>query len=107
MFLDIDDNYISAYISVEPTWVSSDAEVKKESLDDQQNVRHRQTDQACVHLPAEAKDFIGELCIHGDLQQDMQIDEHVGPAIRSRTMCECRAQKICSRAKFRTQNTDL
>lgn len=72
------------YISAEPTWISSDAEVKKESLGSQQNIRHTQADQACAHLPAEAKYFIGELCIHGNLQQDMQIDEHVIPAIRSK-----------------------
>lgn len=86
--------YVLAYISVEPTWISSDAEVKKESLDDQQDVRHTQTDQACVHLPAEAKHLIGELCIHSDLQQDMQIDEHVVPAIRRRAICECPAQRL-------------
>lgn len=85
---------VLAYSSVEPTWISSDAEVKKESLDDQQDVRHTQTEQACVHLPAEAKHFIGELCIHRDLQQDMQIDEHVVSAIRSRTSCESPAQSL-------------
>lgn len=67
-----------------PTWISSDAEVKKESLDSQQDVRHTQAEQACVHLSAEAKHFIGELCIHSDLQQNMQIDEHVAPAIKNK-----------------------
>lgn len=86
--------YVLAYTSLEPTWISSDAEVKKESLDDQQEVRHRQTEQACVHLPAEAKHFIGELCIHGHLQQDVQIDEHVVPAIRSRTVSGCPTRRL-------------
>lgn len=55
--------------------------VEEKALDGQQDVRHRQTGQSGAHLPAEAKHLIGELCIHGTLQQDMQIDECVVPEI--------------------------
>lgn len=84
--------YVLANISVEPTWIPSDAKVKKESLEDQQDVGHREREQASVHLPAEAKHFIGELGKHGDLQQDVQTNEHVVPAgARQR---ECPAQRF-------------
>lgn len=73
-----------AYVSNKLTGISCDAEVEEECLDDQQDIRHRQAGQGGVHLPAEAKHFIAELCIHSHLQQDMQIDEHVVPAIRSK-----------------------
>lgn len=62
-------------------WISLDAEVEEEGLDKQQDVRHRQAGQGGVHLSAEAKDLIGELSVHSDLQQDMQIDEHVVPLV--------------------------
>lgn len=75
--------YTSANVKL--TWISLDAEVEEEGLDDQQDIRHRQAGQGGVHLPAEAKHLIGELCIHSTLQQDMQIDEHVVPAIRSKS----------------------
>lgn len=71
-------------ISLHVTWISLDAEVEEESLDGQQDVWHRQAGQGGVHLPAEAKYLIGELCIHSNLEQNMQIDEHVVPAIRSK-----------------------
>lgn len=64
------------------TWISPDAEVEEDGLDDQQDIRHRQADQSGVHLPAEAKHLKGELCIHSRLQKDMQVDEHVVPAVR-------------------------
>lgn len=66
------------------TWISLDAEVEEEVLDGKQDVRHRQAGQSGVHLPAEAKHLIGELCIHSALQKDMQVDEHVVPAVISR-----------------------
>lgn len=64
------------------TWISLDAEVEEEVLDGQQDVRHRQTGQSGVHLPAEAKHLVGELCRHSSFEQDMQVDEHVAPAMR-------------------------
>lgn len=69
-----------AYTSATLTWISLDAVVEEEGLDGQQDVRHRQAGQGGVHLPAEAKHLVRELCIHSDLEQDMQIDEHVVPA---------------------------
>lgn len=72
------------YTSAKLTWISLDAEVEEGGLDGQQDIRHRQAGQGGVHLPAEAKHLIGELCIHSNLEQDMQIDEHVVPAIRSK-----------------------
>lgn len=66
------------------TWISLDAKVEEEGLDGQQDVRHRQAGHGGVHLPAEAKHLVGELCIHCGLQQDVQIDEHVVPVIKSR-----------------------
>lgn len=90
-----------------PTWVASDTEVKKESLDSQQNVRHTQTEQACAHLPAEAKHFIGELCVHGDLQQDMQIDEHVVPAKQSKDSVEVSGAEMQSPNRGQKLTTDL
>lgn len=63
------------------TWISLDAEIEEEGLKGQQDIRHGQAGQGGVHLPAEAKHLVGELCIDGTLQQDVQIDEHVVPAI--------------------------
>lgn len=66
------------------TWISLDAEVEEDGLDGQEDIRHRQAGQSGVHLSAEAKHLKGKLCIHGALQQDMQIDENVVPAIASK-----------------------
>lgn len=74
------------YISDRFTWIPLDAEVEEEGLDGQQDVRYRQAGQGGVHVPAEAKHLIAELCIHSNLEQDMQIDEHVVPASRSKRL---------------------
>lgn len=63
----VDVQLASDFLLRHCAWISLDAEVEEEGLDGEQDIRHRQAAQSGVHLPAEAKHLIAELCIHSTL----------------------------------------